>query len=30
MFTIPLFKYKWIDNKNGVKIDESDMTLVDF
>ena len=30
MFTIPLFKCKWIDNKSSVKIDESDMTLVDF
>jgi len=30
MFTIPLFKCKWIDNKSGVKIDESGMTLVDF
>ena len=30
MFTIPVFKYKWIDNKSGVKIDESRMTLVDF
>jgi len=30
MFIIPLFKYKWIDNKSGVKIDESGMTLVDF
>ena len=30
IFTIPLFKCKWIDNKSGVKIDESGMTLVDF
>ena len=30
VFTIPLFKCKWIDNKSGVKIDESGMTLVDF
>jgi len=30
MFTIPLFKYKWFDNKSGVKMDESGMTLVDF
>ena len=30
MFTIPLFKCKWIDNKSGVKIDESRMTVVDF
>ena len=30
MFNIPLFKCKWIDNKSGVKIDESIMTLVDF
>ena len=27
MFTIPLFKCKWIDNKSGVKIDESGMTI---
>jgi len=30
MFTIPLFKCNWINNKSGVKIDESRMTLVDF
>jgi len=30
MFTIPLFKCKWVDNKSGVKMDESGMTLVDF
>jgi len=30
MFTIPLLKCKWIDNKSGVKIDKSGMTLVDF
>jgi len=30
MFTIPLFKCKWIDNKSGDKMDESGMTLVDF
>ena len=29
-FSIPLFKCKWVDNKNGVRIDESGMTLVDF
>jgi len=22
MFTIPLFKYKWVYNKSGVKMDE--------
>ena len=30
MFITPLFKCKWIDNKSGVKIDESGMTLMDF
>jgi len=30
MFTIPLFKCKWVNNKIGVKMDESGMTLVDF
>jgi len=30
MFTIPLFKCKWVDNRSGVKMDESEMTLVDF
>jgi len=30
MFTIPLFKCKWIDNKTGVKIDELGMALIDF
>ena len=30
MFTISLFKCKWVDNKSGVKMDESEMTLVDF
>jgi len=30
MFTIPLFKCKWVDNKSGVKMDESGMTLADF
>ena len=30
MFTTPLFKCKWVNNKNGVKMDESGMTLVDF
>jgi len=30
MFTIPLFKCKWVDNKSGVKMDESRITLVDF
>ena len=29
-FFVPLFKCKWFDNKSGVKIDESGMTLVDF
>jgi len=30
MFTISLFKCKWIDNTSGVKIDELGITLVDF
>jgi len=29
-FSIPIFKYKWVDNKTGVKVDESGVTLVDF
>ena len=29
-FFVPLFKCKWFDNKSGVKVDESGMTLVDF
>ena len=29
-FTVPIFKCKWVDNKIGVKVDESGMTLVDF
>jgi len=29
-YTIPIFKSKWVDNKTGVKVDESGMTLVDF
>jgi len=29
-FSILVFKCKWIDNKSGVKIDESGFTLVDF
>jgi len=30
MFIIPLLKCKWVDNKSGVKMDESGKTLVDF
>ena len=30
MFNILLFKCKWVDNKSGVKMDESGITLVDF
>jgi len=30
MFTILVFKCKWIDNKSGAKMNESGMTLVDF
>jgi len=29
-FIVPDFKCKWIDNKIGVKVEESGMTLVDF
>jgi len=29
-FSVPVFKCKWVDNKSGVKIDESGFTLVDF
>ena len=30
MFTIPMFKCDWVDNKNGIKVDELGFTLVDF
>ena len=30
MFTIPIFKCDWVDNKNGIKVDELRFTLVDF
>jgi len=30
MFTIPLFKCKCVDNKSGVKMNESWMTLANF
>jgi len=29
-FSVSVFKCKWVDNKSGVKIDESGFTLVDF
>jgi len=29
-FVIPVFKCKWVENKTDVKVDESEMTLVDF
>jgi len=29
-FFVPVFKCKWVDNKSGVKIDESGFTQVDF
>jgi len=29
-FIVPVFKCKWVDNKTGVKVDESRMTLVNF
>ena len=30
MFTIPIFKCDWVDDKNGIKVDELGFTLVDF
>ena len=30
MFRIPVFKYNWVDNKRGIKVDEFGFTLVDF
>ena len=30
MFTIPIFKCDWVDNKNGIKVYELEFTLVDF
>lgn len=30
MFRIPIFKCDWVDNKNGIKVDELGFTLVDF
>nr|CAN78619.1 hypothetical protein VITISV_034823 [Vitis vinifera] len=30
MFKIPIFKCDWVDNKNGIKVDELGFTLVDF
>ncbi|KAL6326328.1 hypothetical protein AAG906_005522 [Vitis piasezkii] len=30
MFRIPIFKCDWVDNKNGIKFDELEFTLVDF
>jgi len=29
-FRVPVFKYKWVDNNNGVKIDDLGFTLVDL
>ncbi|CAA0815189.1 Unknown protein [Striga hermonthica] len=29
-FTVPVFKCKWVDSNNGVKVDELGFTLVDF
>jgi len=29
-FSIPLFKYKWIENERGVKVDNHGFTLVDL
>nr|CAN78432.1 hypothetical protein VITISV_023303 [Vitis vinifera] len=30
MFRIPIFKCDWVDNKNGIKVDELGFTLIDF
>ncbi|RVW70445.1 hypothetical protein CK203_058330 [Vitis vinifera] len=30
MFRIPIFKCDWVDNKNGIKVDDLGFTLVDF
>ena len=30
MFRIPIFKCDWVENKNGIKIDDLGFTLVDF
>ncbi|RVW34767.1 hypothetical protein CK203_104447 [Vitis vinifera] len=30
MFTIPIFKCDWVDNKNGIRVDDLRFTLVDF
>jgi len=29
-FYVQVFNCKWVDNKSGVKIDESEFTLIDF
>ncbi|KAL6322989.1 hypothetical protein AAG906_023606 [Vitis piasezkii] len=30
MFRIPVFKCDWVDNRNGIKVDDHGFTLVDF
>ncbi|RVW26918.1 hypothetical protein CK203_113377 [Vitis vinifera] len=30
MFKIPIFKCDWVDNKNGIRVDDLGFTLVDF
>ena len=30
MFWIPIFKCDWVDNKNGIRVDDLRFTLVDF
>ncbi|RVW70679.1 hypothetical protein CK203_059005 [Vitis vinifera] len=30
MFRIPIFKCDWVDNKNGIRVDDLGFTLVDF
>ena len=30
MFRIPIFKCDWVDNNNGIKVDELRFTLIDL
>ena len=30
MFRIPVFKWDWVDNKNGIKVDDLGFALVNF
>lgn len=29
-FSVPIFKCKWVDNKTGIKIDDTGLTVMDF